>query len=203
LPEEGSEGLLQCCVGRNRRRHRSDILGSQWILAYVGRRHIGSTYEEDIEVLHVSSFSVVAFPLCSRGELAVQLDGRSILARTPSTDDTRLDERIDKRKPRDLNKSTKICEAKQSRSSHYKSRQEVLVPHLLQMDARFDKANEKELTKEMPRNLTIESQRDDTRRCGTIKKICQEKHLEVPPIVSEEGIEVLHVCPLWLLQCER
>ena len=25
-------------------------MGSQWILAYVGRRHIGSTYEEDIEV---------------------------------------------------------------------------------------------------------------------------------------------------------
>lgn len=61
------------------------------------------------------------------------------------------------------------------------------------MDARFDKGNETELTKEMPRNLTIESQRVDTRRCGKNKKICQEKHIEVASIVSEEGIEVLHV----------
>lgn len=54
--------------------------------------------------------------------------------------------------------------------------QEVLVPHLPQMDARFEKGNEKELTNEMPRNLTIESQRDVTRRCGKKPKKSAKKN---------------------------
>ena len=53
VSEEGSGGLFPYYVRRNRRRHGRDMLGSQWVLAYVRRRRIDSTYEEGIEVLHV------------------------------------------------------------------------------------------------------------------------------------------------------